>query len=513
MHTGPAKLLLLALGGLVLLAGVGAGVLLAPEERVAVSTLDAPTRPPVVQNVASVRRASELSDAFISIAETVTPAVVRIQAERTVPHPRAGWLPRGLQDFFGGMEHPDSVPAEVPEVGGGTGFVVSADGYILTNNHVVEGATRILVSLPDRRVFEAAVIGRDPTTDLAVIRIDARELPAVYFGDSDEARVGEWVIAIGNPGFDDASTLDFTVTSGIVSAKGRPLNIIDTSLQAGDDGFRYAIEDFIQTDAVINPGNSGGPLVNLRGAVIGVNTAIATSTGYNQGYGFAIPSNLARRVMTDLIEKGRVERALLGVSIVDVSAEDAEVYGLARIEGVLVEDFAGDSPARRAGLQRGDVIVTIDGAPATRVGQLQRLVANHAPGETVRLGVIRYGQPRELTVELMRAPVEEVARAPEPGRTARPTLGIEVADLDAELARQLGYARPGGVVVSDVSPASAADRKRVGIGHRIVSIDQQPVRSATEARSRMRAARSGQVLSLLLEYPDERTYIANVRIP
>src|SRR5690606_32916069 len=151
----------------------------------------------------------------------------------------------------------------------------------------------------------------------------------------------------------------------------------------------------------------------------------ATSTGYNQGYGFAIPSNLARRVMTDLIEKGRVERALPGVSIVDVSVEDAEVYGLARIEGVLVEDFAGDSPARRAGLQRGDVIVTIDGAPATRVGQLQRLVANHAPGETVRLGVIRYGQPHELTVELMRAPVAEVARAPEPGRTARPTLGIE----------------------------------------------------------------------------------------
>ncbi|MGH7443566.1 MAG: S1C family serine protease, partial [Longimicrobiales bacterium] len=376
MRTGSARLWLIAIGGVLLLAGVGAGVLIAPRERVAIPALDAPTRPPVVQNVASVRRASELSDAFISIAETITPAVVRIQAERTVSQPHQGWLPRGLNDFFGGVEG-DSMLFDIPEVGGGTGFVVSADGYILTNNHVVEGATRITVSLPDRRVFDARVIGRDPTTDLAVIKIATRGLHAVHFGDSDEARVGEWVIAIGNPGFDDASTLDFTVTSGIISAKGRPLNIIDTGLDASDDGFRYAIEDFIQTDAVINPGNSGGPLVNLRGAVIGVNTAIATSTGYNQGYGFAIPANLARRVMKDLIEKGRVERALLGVSIVDVSPEDAEVYGLPTIAGVLVEDFAGDSPARAAGLQRGDVITAIDGAPTQRVGQLQRLVANH----------------------------------------------------------------------------------------------------------------------------------------
>lgn len=508
---GSTRLLVIAGAGILLLAGVGAGVLLTPPERVTVPMLDAPSRPPAVQNVASVRRASELSDAFISIAETVTPAVVRIQSERTVPRLRAGWLPRGLHDFFGGMQQ-DSVPLEVPEVGGGTGFVVSSDGYILTNNHVVEGATRIVVSLPDRRTFEAAVIGRDPTTDLAVIRIDARGLPAVYLGDSDEARVGEWVVAIGNPGFDEASTLDFTVTSGIISAKGRPLNIIDVGTDA-NDGFRYAIEDFIQTDAVINPGNSGGPLVNLRGAVIGVNTAIATSTGYNQGYGFAIPSNLARRVMKDLIEKGHVERALLGVSIVDVTPEDAEVYGLPSIAGVLVEDFAGDSPARRAGLERGDVIVAIDGQPALRVGQLQRLVAVHAPGESVRLGVVRYGERRELSVQLMQAPVVRAPAQNEPRRQIDPMLGLDIADLDAELARQLGYARAGGVVVADVKPASAADRKRVGIGHRIVSIDRTPVETAAQARRILRAARSGQVLSFLLEYPDQRTYIANVRAP
>lgn len=510
---GSARLLVIAGAGVLLLAGVGAGVLLTPPERVTVPVLDAPNRPPVVQNVASVRRASELSDAFISIAETVTPAVVRIQAERTVPHPRTGWLPRGLHDFFGGLEQSDSMPLEIPEVGGGTGFIVSSDGYILTNNHVIEGATRIVVSLPDRRMFEAAVVGRDPTTDLAVIRIDARGLPAVFLGDSDEARVGEWVVAIGNPGFDDASTLDFTVTSGIISAKGRPLNIIGVGSETSSDGFRYAIEDFIQTDAVINPGNSGGPLVNLRGAVIGVNTAIATSTGYNQGYGFAIPSNLARRVMTDLIEKGQVERALLGVSIVDVSPEDAEVYELPSIAGVLVEDFAGDSPARRAGLQRGDVIVEINGQPALRVGQLQRLVAGHAPGESVRLGIIRYGEKREVTVELMRAPVVAAPTPSEPRRTSQPMLGLEIADLDAELARQLGYPRAGGVVITDVAPASPADRKRIGIGHRVVSIDRTPVESAAQARRLLRAARTGQVVSLLLQYPDERTYIANVRVP
>ena len=512
MRTGPAKLLLIAFGGLLLLAGVGAGVLIAPAQRVAIPALDAPTRPPVVQNVASVRKASELSDAFITIAETVTPAVVRIQAERSVTHPQQGWLPRGLNEFFGGVQ-PDSMPLQVPEIGGGTGFIVSADGYILTNNHVVEGANRITVSLPDRRVFDARVVGRDPTTDLAVIKIGVEGLPAVYFGDSDEARVGEWVIAIGNPGFDDASTLDFTVTSGIISAKGRPLNIIDTGLEASDDGFRYAIEDFIQTDAVINPGNSGGPLVNLKGAVIGINTAIATSTGYNQGYGFAIPANLARRVLKDLIEKGRVDRALLGVSIVDVSPEDAEVYGLPSIAGVLVEDFAPASPARAAGLQRGDVIIAIDGAAVNRVGQLQRLVANHAPGEVIRLTVVRYGERKMLDVELAEAPVVEEPLAPSPRVESHPLLGLELADLDAELARQLGFARPGGVVVADVAPASAADRKRVGIGHRIVSIDQRPVRTAREVRAALRNVRQGAVISLLLEYPDGRTYIANVRTP
>src|SRR5690606_7441476 len=199
----------------------------------------------------------------------------------------------------------------------------------LTNNHVIEGADRIQVTLLDKRTFEAEVIGGDRTTDVAVIRVRARGLPFLRLGDSDEARVGEWVLAIGNPGFEQASTLDFTVTSGIISAKGRPLYIINRELAAQDDAAAtLAIEDFIQTDAVINPGNSGGPLVNLRGEVVGINTAIASLTGYYQGYGFAIPSNLARRVLRYLIEHGHVRRALVGITIADAHAADAVVCGL-----------------------------------------------------------------------------------------------------------------------------------------------------------------------------------------
>jgi serine protease Do len=235
--------------------------------------------------------------------------------------------------------------------------------------------------LRDRRTLPAALVGGDPLTDVAVIRVQATELPAVALGNSDEARVGEWVLAIGNPGFGNASTLDFSVTGGIISAKGRPLNVLATELPAQDPSApSYAIEDFIQTDAVINPGNSGGPLVDLSGTVIGINTAIASTTGYSQGYGFAIPSNLAQRIMRDLITHGHVRRPLLGISIADVTAEDAEVYRLGRIVGVVVEDFAPTSPAQRAGLRQHDVIVAVDGTPVDRVGQLQRLVALHQPG-------------------------------------------------------------------------------------------------------------------------------------
>jgi serine protease Do len=459
-------------------------------------------RLPVLEEV---RPVAELSDAFIAIAEVVTPAVVRIQTER-VGNGGGGGV-RELRDLFGmpGQE-------DLPLLAGGTGFIVTPDGYILTNNHVIDGADRITVTLVDKRSFSARVVGRDPTTDVAVIKIDASELPAAQLGDSEAARVGEWVLAIGNPGFGDASTLDFTVTSGIVSAKGRPLDVINRELQAtGSEAASYAIEDFLQTDAVINPGNSGGPLVNLRGEVIGINTAIASGTGFYQGYGFAIPSNLARRVMRDLIEHGHVRRALLGISIVNVSPEDAEVYRLPEIAGVLVEDFADDSPARKAGVQRNDVIVSVAGTRVERVGQFQRLIATHRPGETVAIGVIRYGRPHTFRVRLAQAPIPPTVAVP--ASRLQTGIGIQLAEITPAMARELGLSESSGVVVTDVAPHSAAARKGIEPGDRILQIDGRAV-TLRDAQSRLRALRSGEIVSLLLRSgTDGRTRIANVRTP
>ncbi|HEX2166403.1 MAG TPA: trypsin-like peptidase domain-containing protein [Longimicrobiales bacterium] len=501
------RLLALLIIGLLALGGAFAGVTLRPEPP-RPTALPAST-PPAARE--AVRNATSLSDAFITIADAVTSSVVRIEVERS-PSQEGSGVPAGLRELF---EGPDGLAPEgaVPQVLGGSGFLVTSDGYILTNNHVVADADRIMVTLRDKRVLEAEIVGTDPSTDIAVIRVDAADLPVVALGNSDDARVGEWVLAIGNPGFANESPLDFTVTSGIISAKGRPLNILGAELMSADPlAAQYAIEDFIQTDAVINPGNSGGPLVDLRGTVIGINTAIASSTGYSQGYGFAIPSNLARRVMRDLIEYGYVRRPLLGISIADVTPEDAEVYGLPAIAGVVVEDFAPESPAEQSGLKRHDVIVAVSGTAVDRVGQLQRLVALQEPGDTVPLDVIRYGASLKLRVPLMEA--EGAGRLPQrqpPRITAG--LGLELEELTPQLARQLGYDETAGVLVAGVAPASPAARRNIGRDHRVVSIDRTPVASLAEARSLLRQARSGEVVSLLMEYPDGRTYIANVRMP
>jgi serine protease Do len=500
------RLLALIVIGLLAFGGAVAGVALRPEGR-QLTTLEA-TTPAAARE--AVRQATSLSDAFIAIAETVTPAVVRIEVERTLAMDEtvaAG----GLQDLFG---RPRARGEAIPQLLGGSGFLVSPDGYILTNNHVVADADRITVTLRDKRAFAAVLIGADATTDVAVIKVDAADLPSVALGNSDDARVGEWVLAIGNPGFAEESPLDFTVTSGIVSAKNRPLNVLSAELQSSDPASaQYVIEDFIQTDAVINPGNSGGPLVDLRGTVIGINTAIASTTGYSQGYGFAIPSNLAQRVMRDLIEHGYVRRALLGITIADVSAEDAEVYGLPAIAGVVVEDFAEGSPAERAGLQRHDVIVAVAGTPVERLGQLQRLVALHEPGDVVPLSLVRYGSPLEIRVRLMEAadPVRPPRRVAPP--RASGGLGLELEELTPELARQLGFLRPGGALVARVLPASPAARKQVSENHRVAAIDRREIASVAEARAILRQVRSGQIVSLQMEFPDGRTYIANVRMP
>ncbi len=316
---------------------------------------------------------AELNSSFVGIAEKVTPAVVSISAERTVAarqqrnQPRQPSVPPGLEDFFQQFDPRQ----QQPQASSGSGFIVSPDGYVLTNNHVIENFDRIRVTLTDHREFPARLIGRDPQTDVAVLKIEGSNLPVTPLGNDETVKVGEWVLAVGNP-----LGLDHTVTAGIVSAKGRGSTELP-DLQRD----RLAIQDFIQTDAAINPGNSGGPLVNIRGEVIGINSAIATRTGYYQGYGFAIPINLARDVMDDLVKNGRVRRAVIGVTINDVTQEDARAMGLKEISGIKVGGYSmPNSPARAAGLEPGDVIVKADGREADRVSKLQRIIWSHEPG-------------------------------------------------------------------------------------------------------------------------------------
>jgi serine protease Do len=325
------------------------------------------------------------NEGFAAIAERVTPAVVSIQSERDARRSRTPTqqrrnVPPGFEEFFNQLDPRQQ--QQGPQESSGSGFIVSKDGYILTNNHVVDGADRVKVLMSDRREFKARIIGRDPQTDVAVLKIDGSGLPTVGLGDDNKLRIGEWVVAIGNP-----LGLNFTVTAGIVSAKGRGDEL------SGLNGDKLAISDFIQTDAAINPGNSGGPLMNTRGEVIGINSAIASQTGFYSGYGFAIPITLVRTVMDDIVAHGRVRRAILGITINNVNAEDAAVAGLKQIAGAKVGGFSDESsPARRAGLEPGDIIVKVDGKDVDRVSTLQRVVRMHQPSETVEVEVVRRSQ-------------------------------------------------------------------------------------------------------------------------
>jgi serine protease Do len=461
-----------------------------------------------------VRPVAELSQAFISIAESVTPAVVAIETERTGRRgmPREN-IPQELREMF---------PFEIPERGGrgpqqasGSGFIISPDGYIVTNNHVIEGTTKITVVLSDNRQLTARLVGRDPNTDVAVIKVEGGNFPSVRLGSSDGARIGEWVLAIGNP-----LDLGTTVTSGIISAKGRPIRVLGESGTGG----RWAIEDFIQTDAPINPGNSGGPLVNLRGEVVGVNSAIASPTGFYAGYGFAVPIDLARKVADDLVKYGKVRRPVLGITLKDVRPEDAEVFRLPRIAGVVVNDFAQGTPsaAREAGIRQGDVIVGVDGTPVERTGQLQRMVATRRPGDTVTLEVIRSGERRRVRVRLAEAPADAEPRAqreeaapadPALGNDlARRRLGITVEPLTAVLAKQYGLRATQGVIVAQSDRFGPAGRQGIGRGVRIVTVDGEPATDVAAFRRLVERKRAGQVVSLIVEDQSGQQRIENVRL-
>ena len=463
-------------------------------------------RPAARPSAQEVKPLADFGSAFEAIAEHVTPAVVSIQTERVARGGRRSF-PRGsqpgIEDFFRQFEAPQQ---DRLQEGTGSGFIVSRDGYILTNNHVVADADRVTIGLLDKRTFTARVVGRDPTTDIALIKIDATNLPVATLGDDRNARVGQWVLAIGNP-----LQLDFTVTAGIISSKGRSLRGL---LPA-----RYAIMDYIQTDAAINPGNSGGPLVNIRGEVIGVNSAIASQTGFYAGYGFAIPISLARQVMDDLIAHGRVRRAVLGVAIEDVTANTAQAAGLREIEGVVVQSYTPSeaaSPAARAGIELGDVIVAVDGKPTQRVTTLQRIVRGYKPGETVSVDVVRFGSRKTLRVRLAEPPSDDEAdvASSSPRGDARPIgagrsydkLGITAEPVPEELATQARipsqYRR--GLLVTDVSLTGPA-RNALAEGRDIIVrvLSPQPardVRSAADLESALSRVRTGDYVTLLLYF-------------
>jgi serine protease Do len=478
---------------------------------------------------AQIQPIAEASNAFVAIANNVTPGVVSIEvfsAARSTGTTQRGrtqtpqGVPPGMEDFFRQFDIPQQ---SRPTRGSGSGFIVTPNGYILTNNHVVTNSDRetvadkVTVRMNDHRVFTAKVIGHDRTTDVAVIKIEGNNLPTVSLGNDVAARIGEWVLAIGNP-----LGLENTVTAGIISAKGRAL----PDLMNPNNTNRYAISDLIQTDAAINPGNSGGPLVNSRGEVIGINSAIASPTGYNAGYGFAIPITLAKRVMDEIIAHGRVRIPALGIGIDDVSPEDAAVAGVKDIRGVLVRNFPSeDTPAKRAGLQPGDVIISADGQPVDRVSSLQRIVRSHNPGETIDIEAMRYGQRKKFRVTLMEANRDpQVATtptrtAPTGGGSVHPALGISVAPVSTEIAAQARMKTPvNGVMVSDVIPGGPAEDKL--FRDDVITEIQYPaparaINTPSDLQQALGRLKDGEYLSLKvfsLRDPNKETRIVNLQV-
>ena len=420
----------------------------------------------------------QLSDAFSSISETVNPSVVSVIATTKFKVSQPGLSPFWNDPFFDELRKrfgPDFFPQyNVPEEkeyersGMGSGVIITRDGYILTNNHVVENADKIKVILSDKREFDAEIKGRDPETDIAVIKIGAKGLPAAKLGDSDKAKVGEWVIAIGNP-----FGLQHTVTAGIISATGRS-NIGIT---------RY--EDFIQTDASINPGNSGGPLVNLDGEVIGINTAIFTNTrGYtlaSAGVGFAIPINMAQKIMEQLIEKGKVTRGWLGVTIQDLNKELAEALGLKQTAGVVIRQVQVDSPADRAGLKSNDIILKIDGKKTETTKHLIQTITELIPGNEIEIVILRDGKEFTKTAKIVEKQSFEVAEAPDTTESQE-KLGLEVKELTAELAKQYNLKNETGVVITKVTPNSLAERAELRAGDLVIKINGHTIKNMDDYR-------------------------------
>jgi len=422
---------------------------------------------------------------FTELAEQLKPAVVNISTAKTVAQRsplRRG--PRGpgqdlFDDFFERFFQDEPRRGPHRERSLGTGFIISADGYILTNDHVVDGADEIKVKLSDGREFSGEVRGLDPKLDLALVKIDAGgELPMARLGDSSQLRVGEWVMAIGNP-----FGLEQTVTVGIVSAKGRVIG-------AGP------YDNFIQTDASINPGNSGGPLFNMGGEVIGINAAIVAG---GQGIGFAIPVNMAKEVIPQLRKAGHVTRGWLGVTIQAMNEQLAASFGLDKVRGALVNEVVKDSPADRAGLKRGDIVIGYDGQDVEEMNDLPRLVAVTAVGKTVKVRIFREGKEREVAVEIGLLDEKQTASLQTDADNAEAVLGLHVIELSRELAERYDLEMGQGVVISRVAPDGAAATANLRPGDLLLEINGVQIVSVAGFQVQVAKAESGQVLRLLVQ--------------
>jgi serine protease Do len=469
---------------------------------------------PVYALDGGVENLRQTGKAFASVARTVSPAVVFIQVEGKTSgstntrfsSPFGDEWPFGDDLFkrFFGDEFP-GIPRARPEIprgerraiGQGSGFVFAAKKglfsrktYILTNNHVVANADKILVTFQDGREFDAKITGRDPQSDVAVVEIKANDVPALAWGDSSQLEVGEWVVAIGNP-----FGLSHTLTVGVVSATGR------TSIGIND------YEDFIQTDAAINPGNSGGPLVNLDGEVVGISTAIFSRSGGYMGVGFAIPSNLAKAIAHQLIEHGEVTRGYLGIVIQQLTPDLAETFNIEPRQGILVAQVSAGSPAGKAGLRQGDVIIAYRGQPVKEIGRFRNRVSLTPPGSREKLTILRDGKRKTLSVTIGKLNKEKlVAQAP---TQSTDEIGLTVQTLTPQLAAQFDTKAGEGVVVTEVQPGSIAAMAGIEPGTVILQVNRKAVNSAAEfARAVERGGKEKRRVLLLVRKDDMQRYVA-----
>jgi serine protease Do len=479
------------IGGAGLFALVGAGLFMGVQR--ASSSSPAASGPPP----AAVASANGLSTAFRYASEKVMPAVVTVHStshetqhisdrgSRGLVPGQPNDLPPLFKRFFGDQlpQPPESTPHAPRREGTGSGVLIDPSGIILTNNHVVNGADKITVRLHDGREFDAAQVKTDPKTDIAVIRIDgAGKLPAAKLGDSDALEVGDWVLAVGTP-----FGLQETVTAGILSAKSRGIGISER-------------EDYLQTDAAINPGNSGGPLVNLQGEVIGINTAISTHSGGSEGVGFAVPINLAKWISRELIDTGSVRRAFLGVGIQPMTNELSKHFGLSTVEGAVVTDVRPDTPAARAGMQTGDVIVQFDGHSIHTPRDLQTLVERAGVGASHNVVVHRHGKRESVNVALQATPSSSDSENGDQSaaKSEFSSLGLDVSDLTRDVATHIGVKDAKGVVVTAVSPQGPAEMAGVKEGMVISRVGQTDVANVESFRSAVTKANLKDGLMLLV---------------